>query len=271
MLSLSTACLYHLPLGTIFRLAAEAGFEGVELVISPRVRRRGARAIAELSRTYGLRILSIHQALLGLGLSGSGPERMTDAVTLALALDCPCVVVHGTWAKSWSLPEAQAWMHALEVCRQRLDGQGTCLSIENHGHYTPSDDQGVLGRLADLVAFCRQGDLAITLDTCHAGTYAQGLLASYQAVRERLANVHLSDLAHARPPTGNRRWRAVFHHHRMLGEGDLPLAPFLAQLRADGYPGPLSLEVSPWALGAWSLRRVRQRLAQAVDYVRRAC
>ena len=63
----------------------------------------------------------------------------------------------------------------------------------------------------------------------------------------------------------------LIRYHRMLGEGDLPLAPFLAQLRSDGYCGPVSLEVSPWALGAWSLRRTRQRLTQAVDYVRSAC
>jgi len=270
LLSLSTACLYHLPLRTVFRCAAEAGYEGIELVLSPQVWVRGPRHVLSLSREVGLPILSVHQPLLHIGPSGTAPQRMVVATRMALALECPCVVVHGTWARSWALPEAQRWLRILDDCQERLVGSETRLALENHGLYGAEDGATVLDQLSEFEGFCRQRDLDITFDTCHAGSYTMGLLAAYGAVRERLANVHLSDLKRSPGGSPAPRWRSFFTHHRMPGEGDLPLAELLAQLASDGYCGPVSVEISPWSLQAWSLRRARARLAQAAEYVRAA-
>ena len=270
LLSLSTACLHHLPLRATFGLAAGAGCDALELVMSPQAWLRGPRYVSSLAEAHGVRIGAVHQALLNYGPWGKGPGRMIDATQMALAIQAPYAVVHGTWAQAWGTPEAQRWLQALTECREYVRGSGTRLALENHGHYGPSDGQSVLGALSAFHTFCQQHDLDVTLDTCHAGTYAMGLDAAYTMIRGRLGNVHLSDLRRGDPRGLGRHLSNLLDHHRMPGEGDLPLEQFLVRLQDDGYAGAVTLEISPWALGAWSLCRARRRLAQAVGYVRAA-
>ena len=63
---------------------------------------------------------------------------------------------------------------------------------------------------------------------------------------------------------------ANFLHHQMPGAGHLPLAEFVRILVKEGFGGAFTLEVSPTAIRAWSLSRIRQGLTEAVAYVRRA-
>ena len=62
-LSLSTGCLYCYPLKSVFRLAKEAGFHGLELVISPEVVLRGSGYVKTLIERYGLEVCSMHPPL----------------------------------------------------------------------------------------------------------------------------------------------------------------------------------------------------------------
>lgn len=270
MLSLSTACFYNLPLRWAFRLAAEAGFEGVELVMAPEVWLRGPAYVSSLAREHGLGIFSVHQALMPGGPDGFGAGRMGDALRMALALECPCVVIHDPGAISWEDPEAQRWLRAVEACRAAAQGSGTRLSLESAGIYRDRDLRNVVGSPEALIAFARQYDLDITLDTCHAGTTGLPLGEVYALLKERVVNVHFSDLKRLRPSLDHHLLYNLSSHHQLPGEGFLPLRPFIARLAQDGFRGPLTLETSFIAMRAWSRQACRRKLRYVVEYVRDA-
>ena len=263
--SLSTACLYHLPLRTTFHLAAKAGFDGVELVMSPEVWLRGTDYVADLVWRYDLTISSLHQTILCASPRGVGAGRIVDAVEMALALDVRCVVAHNPWAERWAEPEAQRWLQTIEACQVRLQRSSTRLSLENQGIYT-EDQRGLLQQVPVLLSFAERHDLAITLDTCHVGT--ENMIATYELLKGRLANVHLSDLCFSSPMLPHPFLQALFTRHQMPGEGVLALDDLMRRLTADGFAGPISVEVSPLALGMWPSGKMRERLAKLVSYVR---
>jgi len=269
-LSLSTACLYHLPLSATFRLAAEVGFTGVELVMGPEAWLRGPRAVARLARAHGIEIYTVHQSLMGWSPRGAGAGRIEDAARFGRALGCPCVVFHDPMALRWAEPSAQRWLRTMLACREMLDEGGTRLALENPGMYFPRDQHSVLSRLPVLLDLARRYDLDVTFDTCHAGTAGLDLSASYDLVRERLANIHLCDLKPGDTPAPIHALRTLFLHHQMPGEGYLLLADFLKRVAADGYAGPVTMEISIAALRGWSPKELHARLRQAVEFARQA-
>ncbi len=270
LLSLSTACVYHLPLEKACALAAESGLDGIELVSGPETWLRRRSAIAATVRRWGLGLYSVHQSLVSFTPRGRGPWRMIEAVELALALDCPRVVIHDHGALRWADPSARTWLWILNRCREMLSGSQTRLCLENPGIYSAAGRRNPLASAPVLADFARRHDLDVTLDTCHVGTAGPALLETYQTLRDRVANVHLSDLKPVSAPSPARAYKTLFLHHQLPGEGILPLADLLARMRADGFGGPITLEPSPAALQAWSWRRLRERLAQAIAFVRAA-
>ena len=268
--SLSTACLSHLPLRRVFDLAARAGYSGVELVMAPEVWLRGADYVRALSLESGLPVLTVHQTLLPLSPAGRGPRRILDAVEIALELGSRAVVMHATWASHWEEHDARKWLDALSLAQRRLEGTGTLLTLENQGIHTESDRAGLLASLPILIEFAEERVLGITLDTCHAGSAGLDLAKVYEVVGPRLGNVHLSDMSREKPRLNVRPVRTLFMHHQMPGEGVLDLAGLLSEIGADGYEGPVTVEVSPVALGVWSSREIESRLAKAERFVRLA-
>jgi len=270
LLSFSTSCLYGFPLRTAFALAAEAGFEGVELVMGPEVWLRGTRYASSLAREYGLHIYSIHPTSLAISPQGRGTGRIRDAVIAALELDCPCVVVHVPGVGCWTDSAAQQWLRAVEDCRSQVRGSVTRLALENRGKGPKPTDPTVLGDLPALIAFAREHDLDITFDTCHAGSAHLDLLQAYDLLRTRIVNVHFSDLIPLSHGMNLGLVRAFFAHHQMPGEGDLPLAKLLSRLALERFSGAVTVEVGMVGLRAWSRGQLRCQLARIVEYVRSA-
>jgi sugar phosphate isomerase/epimerase len=142
------------------------------------------------------------------------------------------------------------------------------VTLENAGHYHESDQGLMLHDARRLRDFADRHDLLLTLDTSHAGTMAHSLITTYEILRERVVNIHLSDLL---APRSGPRWQVVetiFRHHQIPGRGVLPLAELVRLLQAQGYDGTCTLEMSPVALQAWSPTRMRRNLAEAIAFVR---
>ena len=264
--SLSTACLFPWPWPSIFRLAAECGFDGVELVIDHHFWLGGADRVRRWATEYGLEIFSVHQTYLPLCPSGPNPAIIVDAARAALKLNCHRVVIHGPFVSSWREPMARRWLRSFDQAQRILLGSSSRLALENVGVYTPSDGQNVLAQTLVLCSFARRNKVGLTLDVCHLGI-EENLLAAYEAMRNQLINIHFSDQRHAGKQQ-NRYERALTTHHLMPGEGQLLLEPFVARLYADAYNEPLTYEISPAALGAWCLYRTKKRLRQAITWVR---
>jgi sugar phosphate isomerase/epimerase len=168
------------------------------------------------------------------------------------------VVSHTVFLYSEHSPRAERFLEALRLGREAGDGIAVAIEsnqVNRRRHLYALDD------LAALVRFARAHGHGVTFDTCHAGANREDLLADYALVRPVLKNVHLSDIV----------WRGQQPHtHLVPGEGTLPLRAFLRALAADGYDGPLTMEIHPWYVSQLSTTQAEAKLRQAVEFVREA-
>ena len=268
--SISTFSLFPLPLRAALPLIASAGLDGIELMAPPVVRAGIADRLGRLVRSHGLRILTVHQTLFSYGPILSLNRRAADAVALATSLGAPCVVLHSPHVPDWSHPQAQSWLDTMQRLQEQAAAAGCVIGLENVDLNPRHDTPVVLDRMEDLAAFATQRNLGITLDTCHAMRNGTDLMSAYETIRQRMVNVHLSDRRHLGAGERSLLRRTLLANHRLPGQGQAPLTPLLAHLAADGYAGPVTIEVNPWLLRTWSPGRCRRILAQVVAYIRQA-
>ena len=71
-LGMSTSCVYPLSPEHAFRLARQAGFDGVEVMVTDDPVTQDAHALNALSARFGMPVLSVHAPVLLLTTSSSG-------------------------------------------------------------------------------------------------------------------------------------------------------------------------------------------------------
>ncbi len=273
--SLSTGSLYIFPLRWIFSRAKRAGFDGVELVISPEVEWRGADYIKKLSREFQLPVLTVHPPLYGYpgwgDINESYAPIMAKAVALTEGVGAQLMVVHTPRARTYGDAVGQAFVKQVTQTRNAINGGGLTLGVENSARVTERDERYILRTLPELREFADKHNLAMTLDTAHVGTFELDLLDALKWFDGRVANVHLSDLRtvphwiHSQP-----RLHSYFRQHQFPGAGLLPLREFLRALAARNYQGALTYELSPLAVDALTPWRVEAKLRAAVEFVKRS-
>lgn len=266
---LSTASLYLHSLPQTFYLAREAGFDGLELSLSPAVIRLAPSCIQTLAQTHDLLLASVHPPTVPLPGWGYKPEDYRRLAGLARALsDCRLVVLHVPDAPEEQDPAMQRFLQTLQVLQQALAGSCIRVALENRNR-RQEDPLRPLDPPEPLLAFCQRHDCSIVLDTAHASTLPFPLLETYRVVRERLINVHLSDVKPGGWWTRFSYPRSVFSHHRPPGEGILPLPDLLAQMGQDGYQQWITLELSPVTLPIYNRHRTIERLQQSLQTCQR--
>lgn len=256
----STAAFFGRPLRDAFGHIANAGFEGVEVMVTRDPATQQADVLRELSREHGLPIRAIHAPFLLMTRKVWGPDpihKIDRAVELARETGAALVVVHPPYR--WQA-EYRRWVD------ERLPGlardTGVRVGVEN---MFPVRVRG--GRGVRLHARQSIHDLEryphVVLDTSHAAVAG---LDSFEAVRrlgDRLVHVHLSNNA-------GRGWDS----HLPLDQGVLPIPELLDLLGTEGFSGNVSLELDlrRYLEDDATLRRVlrsnlaicRQRLPQPV-------
>lgn len=274
MIALSTGSLYSYGTERAFRLAAGAGFDGVEIMIDQRWDTRQAGYLNSLKQRYALPIASVHAPFMT-GIPGwpdGGVESCQRAVALAEALGARTVVMHlplsmrfvqVTWpphSLTLSYPSTHDKGH-LHWLRAGLAGfQKTTpvtIAVENLPyrrrwlglfksvwHDNTPDDWARLQHWA--------------LDTTHVGTWGYDLLALYERLKGNLAHVHLSNYnAHEKRT-----------EHRLLTDGSLPLAELLQRMARDKYAGVITCELDPESLGAADEDVARDNLRRTLEFCR---
>ncbi len=270
--SLSTACLYIYPLRRVFALAKRAGFDGVELAINPEVDIRGGAYAKRLSKEFDLPILTVHPPMFqypGWGkLHKTVAPYLDRALRVAQEVEAPYLVIHMPEASDENTGIGREFIEKVSMVSKQHNASGTRLAIENRPRFRARDAEFILTKLEDLRAFADAHDLQMTLDTAHVGTWDLDLVESYRLFRGRLVNVHLSDLKRVSPRVeGMPVLHSYVKQHQFPGEGVLPLKPLVERLVHDGYEGPMTYELSPTSLQAWSPHRVEVRLKEAVGFV----
>jgi len=270
MIALSTGSLYTYGTARTARLAADAGFDGLEIMVDERWDTRDPAYLSRMARNVSLPIVAVHAPSRG-GLAGWGGEveRARRAVALAQAVGARMVVVHPPVRYRWiavrRLPfvsltlltpfrRRSPYLRWLETELEAYQAaSGVTIAVENMPRHPLAGPWSVnlfeLARLRDL-----QRVPAVALDTTHLGTWNLDIVAASDTLGDRVAHVHLSDY------DGTQ--------HRLPGEGRLPLGPFLQALSRRGFGGVITVELVPEALGAGDDRVVAERLARARDFCR---
>lgn len=224
----SSAAFFARPLGDTFRLIAECGYTGAEVMVTKDPASQDPAAIARLAAEHGLTVGALHAPalLLTRRIWGTDPIGKIDrAVQVASDAQIPLVVMHPPYR--WQRAYRQWLEEELPDVESRT---GVTVAIENMFPIHVGSHPLTLHAAQDLDEL--EGIPHLVLDTSHAAVAKHDLNEVRRRFGDRLRHVHLSDNA-------GRGWDS----HLPPGEGTLPLDGFLAGLAADGYEGCVSLEV----------------------------
>jgi sugar phosphate isomerase/epimerase len=249
-IGMSTSCVYPLSTESAFRLARDAGFDGVEVMITNDRSTQDARVLLELSRRYELPILSVHAPVLFLTQFVWGVDsnhKLERSAELARAVGASTVVVHPPFR--WQLIAAATFERTVRSLSERFELE---LAVENMfpwklgpvtlRGYSPSPDP--------TIADCD----ALTLDFSHASLAGRDSLEFARTMGDRLRHVHLCD------GPGSMAEGYLFDEHRVPGHGTQPVAEVLEYLAGRAWNGSLIAEVS-----TRSARTDRGRLDMLVE------
>ncbi|HEX5850613.1 MAG TPA: sugar phosphate isomerase/epimerase [Rubrobacter sp.] len=246
----STGSLYPFGLERTYAWAAEAGFDGVEIMMDERWDTHQADYLRSLVERYGVPVKAFHTPLYR-GAWGLGPEvTLVRVARLAVKMDVPVVVAHPP-------PPGRPLERWREGPLREAREQGAVVAVEN----MPRNSTGGLFNVRRKTCYLPEhlSDVGeVTLDTSHAGASKVDLLRAHSVLAAQLRHVHLSD----------SNLQAGRDEHRLPGKGRLPLKPFLAALATGGYPGAVSLELKPWPLGTPDPGTILDRMRAALEFTR---
>lgn len=248
----STGSLWSYSLERVFSFAAQAGFDGLELMIDQRWETRQPDYLQGLMAKHQLPITAVHSPFMHTpGWPGDNPGRIRCAVELAETIGAKVVVHHlpakigSVWvqagARFFPLPTPgwnpeKVYKQWLEAAYEQMQAKtAVLLCIENLPAYHR------FGRNWNYAYWNTPQQMTrfphITLDTTHLGTWGLDPVTVYEQLNGRIQHIHLSNYRHRK-------------EHLRPEDGDLPLDKFLAHLSATHYQGTLSLELHPEALDA---------------------
>jgi sugar phosphate isomerase/epimerase len=226
----STAAFFDRPLREALGTISEAGYAGVEVMVTRDPATQDAAVVRDLAAEHGLSVAAIHAPFLLLSRRVWTTDPVTKiyrALQMAEHVGAGLVVIHPPYR----------WQRRYRRWVERSLGDlaaatGVTIGVENMFPLRLPSERGMRfhapsQELRDLERFP-----AVVLDTSHAAVAGLDLLEAVDRLRDRLVHVHLSDNA-------GKGWDS----HLPIGEGVLPLGPLLDRLASDGFAGSLSLEL----------------------------
>jgi sugar phosphate isomerase/epimerase len=214
----STGPLFARPLDWAFGVLAEAGYDGVELMVTQDPATQQGDRVAALAAAEGVAVPVVHGPFLLLTRRVFGTDLVVKArrsLELASAVGADLMIVHPPfrWQRGfhhWLLREGDDEAATL----------GTRVGVENL--YPVS----VAGRPVRFHRYTVPEHLApfhhLVLDTSHFGVAEVDIVGAYEALRQQTVHLHVSD---------NRG--GGHDSHAPLGHGRLPLGRFLRRVRED--------------------------------------
>ncbi len=258
--ALSAGSLYTYGLDRVFALAAEAGFDGIEVLVDHRFDTRQPVYLRRLMERHGLPILSVHAPFRPWRLAAwprTHPESIATTAELARAVGAETIIVH---LPRWGERAYARWLRNDLTAWQRAN-PSPVVTVENMPvqwvRWWPIGplEMWRMNQLEKWGAFPH-----LNLDTTHLGTKGLDPLMVYEQLRDRVAHVHLSN--------ARREGRRV-REHRRLEDGFLPLDALISRLAQDGYDGIATVELNPKALEAEDEEKARFHLGQQIGFCRR--
>ena len=231
----STAPFFRQPLREAFRHAAEAGFDGVEVMVTGDPATREPHLLNGLAREFGLTVAAVHAPFLLVTrrVWGTAPVgKIYRAVHLAEEVGAGLVVAHPPFR--WQA-RYRVWMQ--ESLAEFSSTTGVTVAVENMFPIRLPADRKVRFH-ADTSIDETQRAPHLVLDTSHAAVAGLDVRKAFAADRDRIRHVHLSNNA-------GKGWDS---HLPVDQDGVIPIPELLADISADGFHGNVSLELD---LRAW--------------------
>ena len=244
----STAPWFRQPLRDAFRHIAEAGFEGVEVMVTQDPNTQEPHLLSALAKEFDLSIEAIHAPFLLVtrNVWGSEPTgKIYRAVQLAEEVGASIVIVHPPYR--WQVRYRRWVEHSLAEFSALT---GVTVAVENMFPVRVAGERGLTFHAGqDLEDLERVPYLV--LDTSHAAVAGRDIREFYARFRDKIQHVHLSNNA-------GRGWDS---HLPVYQDGVLPLAEFLDDLAQDAFAGAVSIELDlrPWLRDEEALHEVLVR------------
>ena len=227
--ALSTASAYPETCTTAFRMAAELGFDGVEVMVWTDPVSQDPDALRGLSDRFGVPVLAIHTPclLLTQRVWTSDPwTKLVKSREAAEKVGASTVVVHPPFL--WQRDYGRAFADGLARMQSETD---VVFAVENMFPWKAGN--------REVMAYLPHWDLreidvpATTLDLSHTAVSGSDALELVDALGDRLSHVHLAD------GLGSNR-----DEHLVPGRGSQPCAEVLEVLASRSYAGTVVLEIN---------------------------
>jgi sugar phosphate isomerase/epimerase len=249
-------------------MAAEIGFDGIEVLIDGRWDTRDPDYLDRLSSQYRLPIVALHSPFVP-DVQGWPPDklgRLKQTIALAKHLQVSIVVEHlpiriyGIWGQV-NFFKNKRFMLPLPVRKRDIYfyflRQNGLSNIERkHGVKVALENMPArkfLGVTFNPYWFNNVKAISrfqhLTMDTTHLGTWGLDPIKTYNILKHRVIHLHLSNY------DGKE--------HRSPVNGDLALDSLLHHMSNNRYSGVISVEASPDALCAEDEKKCRKALKEA--------
>jgi sugar phosphate isomerase/epimerase len=247
--------VWPLKAGTAFELAAELGYDGVEVMVWADPVSQDVTALRRLSRRTGVPVLSVHSPSLLITQRIWSPDpavRLRMSVDAALELGARTVVVHPPFR--WQRRYGDAFG---ELVAELEDSSGVEIAVENMFKVRPpgGSKNSRVSAFRPSIDPTDVGFRHYTLDLSHTAAAEMDALALAQRMGEGLTHVHLAD------GTGVPK-----DEHLVPGRGGQPCAELLEKLVSSGFAGQIVLEINT-RHAVTAAQRVRD-LAEALLFAR---
>jgi sugar phosphate isomerase/epimerase len=250
-IGLSTASVWPQTATTAFELAAELGYDGVEVMVWNDPVSQDIGALQALSERHQMPVLAIHAPclLVTQRVWSSDPwVRLTRAQEAAEKLEAPTVVIHPPFR--WQREYARRF-------REELAKRGA----ETEVRFAVENMYPWRARGREFAAYAPHWDPTeavfdhYTLDISHAAVARADVAALAERMGESLVHLHLGD------GTGLAR-----DEHLVPGRGTQPCGELLEGLAERGFAGPVVVEVSTRNSGGRAQREAD--LAESLAFAR---
>ncbi|MEK4241878.1 sugar phosphate isomerase/epimerase [Janibacter sp. FSL W8-0316] len=248
---LSTASVYPEGAAAAFEMAAELGYDGVEVMVWADPISQSAGALRALADHHGLDIVSIHAPTLLLTqrvLSADPWGKIDGSIELAQQVGAPTVVLHPPFR--WQQAYARGFADGVA---EREHESGITLAVENMFPWAARGRQ-VQAYLPHWDPVPQPYD-HVTIDLSHTATARSDAMQMVLDLGDRLSHIHLAD----------GMLTTLKDDHLVPGRGTQPCAEVLQHLTTSGFAGAVVLEVG-------TRRRPQEReadLRESLDFARR--
>ncbi len=229
--ALSTSAVYPQGIEESFRLAAQLGYDGLEVMVWTDPLSQDGDALAALAQDYGMPVLAVHAPtlLITQRVWGKAPwNKITGAVALAERLGADTVVAHPPFR--WQREYADEFVSGVRDLSRR---SGVAVAVENMYPWRV--------RTREIPAYLPDWDPTdedydhVCLDLSHTATAGSDAMAMARGLTTagRLRHLHLADGT-----------RSAKDEHLVPGRGDEPCEEVLAHLVEEQWSGTVVLEVN---------------------------